>query len=62
MLAVSTEASGRIQPIWAGPTDDVVIPQKGDVADPDDVRPFYMREPDVDINWSAFRSEGAWSE
>jgi hypothetical protein len=36
--------------------------RKGDVADPDDVRPLYMREPDVDINWSAFRSEGAWSE
>lgn len=36
--------------------------RKGDVTDPDDVRPLYMREPDVDINWSAFRSEGAWSE
>jgi tRNA threonylcarbamoyladenosine biosynthesis protein TsaB len=28
----------------------------------DEVRPIYMREPDVDINWSAFRSEGAWPE
>ncbi len=28
----------------------------------DDVRPLYMREPDVDINWSAFRSEGAWPQ
>jgi len=26
---------GRIQPIWAGPTDSQVIPQKGEVADPD---------------------------
>jgi len=34
--------------------------RKGDVADADDVRPLYMREPDVDINWSAFRSEGVW--
>ena len=28
----------------------------------EEVRPVYMREPDVDINWSAFRSEGAWPE
>ena len=28
----------------------------------EDVRPMYMREPDVDINWTAFRSEGAWPE
>ncbi len=27
-----------------------------------DVRPKYMREPDVQINWSAFRSEGAWPD
>lgn len=26
----------------------------------EDVRPKYMREPDVQINWSSFRSEGAW--
>jgi hypothetical protein len=26
----------------------------------DEVRPKYMREPDVQINWSLFRSEGAW--
>ncbi|MGI9529696.1 MAG: tRNA (adenosine(37)-N6)-threonylcarbamoyltransferase complex dimerization subunit type 1 TsaB [Acidimicrobiia bacterium] len=34
----------------------------GKLADADDVRPLYMREPDVAINWSAFRSEGAWPE
>lgn len=28
----------------------------------DDVRPVYMREPDVNINWEPFRSEGAWPE
>lgn len=28
----------------------------------DEVRPEYLREPDVDINWTAFRSEGAWPE
>lgn len=27
---------------------------------PEDVRPLYMREPDVQINWKAFRSEEAW--
>lgn len=30
--------------------------------DPDAVRPDYMREPDVQINWEAFRSEGAWPQ
>lgn len=34
--------------------------QKGMLTDAGDVRPEYMREPDVDINWEAFRSEGAW--
>lgn len=34
----------------------------GKLTDADDVRPLYMREPDVDINWTAFRSEGAWGE
>lgn len=29
---------------------------------PDDVRPMYMRDPDVQINWQAFRSEGVWPE
>jgi tRNA threonylcarbamoyladenosine biosynthesis protein TsaB len=28
----------------------------------EDVRPLYMREPDVQINWSRFRSEGAWPD
>jgi len=27
---------------------------------PDEVRPFYLREPDVRINWSDFRREGPW--
>ena len=36
--------------------------RSGKVTAADDVRPLYMREPDVDINWSAFRSEGAWPE
>ncbi|MEN8040388.1 MAG: tRNA (adenosine(37)-N6)-threonylcarbamoyltransferase complex dimerization subunit type 1 TsaB [Actinomycetota bacterium] len=36
--------------------------EQGKLSDPDDVRPFYMREPDVQINWEAFRSEGAWPQ
>ncbi len=32
----------------------------GDTSGPEDVRPIYMREPDVQINWEEFRSEGAW--
>lgn len=31
-------------------------------ADQGDVRPLYMREPDVQINWKAFRSEGMWPD
>jgi len=27
---------------------------------PEDLRPRYLREPDVAINWSEFRSEGLW--
>ena len=33
---------------------------KGEVPHPDEVRPRYMREPDVTINWSDFREEGPW--
>lgn len=36
--------------------------QHGKLSDPGDVRPIYMREPDVQINWKSFRSEGAWSD
>lgn len=36
--------------------------RKDDLTLADEVRPLYMREPDVDINWTAFRSEGAWPE
>jgi tRNA threonylcarbamoyladenosine biosynthesis protein TsaB len=34
--------------------------QRGDLPHPDEVRPLYMREPDVTINWTDFRSEGPW--
>lgn len=34
----------------------------GTTTDPDGVRPLYMREPDVQINWESFRSEGAWPQ
>lgn len=27
---------------------------------PDEVRPMYLREPDVAINWTQFREEGMW--
>ncbi len=35
--------------------------QRGDLPHPDEVRPRYMREPDVTINWTDFRSEGPWT-
>lgn len=34
--------------------------RRGDLPHPDEVRPRYMREPDVTINWADFRSEGPW--
>lgn len=35
---------------------------RGEIPGADDVRPLYMREPDVTINWSALRSPGPWGE
>ncbi len=32
----------------------------GDFIASEDLRPDYMREPDVQINWKTFRSEGIW--
>ncbi|MEN8235651.1 MAG: tRNA (adenosine(37)-N6)-threonylcarbamoyltransferase complex dimerization subunit type 1 TsaB [Actinomycetota bacterium] len=32
----------------------------GEFVAAEDVRPDYMREPDVQINWKSFRSEGLW--
>jgi tRNA threonylcarbamoyladenosine biosynthesis protein TsaB len=34
--------------------------EKGDYPAPDDIRPLYMREPDVTINWAKLRQEGPW--
>ena len=33
---------------------------KGEFSAPETVRPRYLREPDVQINWSDFREEGVW--
>lgn len=35
--------------------------ERGDVPHPDEVRPAYMRDADVTINWADFRSEGPWA-
>ena len=34
--------------------------ERDDYPAPDDIRPLYMREPDVTINWSKLRQEGPW--
>lgn len=34
--------------------------ERNDLPHPDEVRPRYMRDPDVTINWTDFRSEGPW--
>ena len=33
---------------------------RGDYPTPEDIRPMYMREPDVTINWEKLRQEGPW--
>lgn len=35
--------------------------ERGEAPHPDEVRPLYLREPDVTINWEKLRSEGPWS-
>lgn len=35
--------------------------ERDDVPHPDEVRPLYLREPDVHINWADYRSEGPWT-
>ena len=35
---------------------------KGDFPAPDDIRPLYLREPDVTINWAKLRQEGPWGQ
>jgi tRNA threonylcarbamoyladenosine biosynthesis protein TsaB len=35
--------------------------ERDDVPHPDEVRPNYLRDADVAINWSDFRSEGPWA-
>ncbi|MDX1689916.1 MAG: tRNA (adenosine(37)-N6)-threonylcarbamoyltransferase complex dimerization subunit type 1 TsaB [Acidimicrobiia bacterium] len=34
--------------------------ERDDVPHPDEVRPRYLREPDVQISWTDYRQEGAW--
>lgn len=34
---------------------------KGDYPAAEDIRPMYMREPDVTINWAKLRPEGPWA-
>ncbi|MDF1597441.1 MAG: tRNA (adenosine(37)-N6)-threonylcarbamoyltransferase complex dimerization subunit type 1 TsaB [Acidimicrobiia bacterium] len=36
--------------------------EKDDFPLPEDVRPLYLREPDVTISWKQFRQEGPWDD
>ncbi len=36
--------------------------EKGEYPAPDDIRPLYLREPDVTINWEKLRQEGPWGQ
>ena len=35
---------------------------RGEYPGPDEVRPLYLREPDVTINWEKLRAEGPWKQ
>lgn len=35
--------------------------ERDDYPSPEDVRPMYMRDPDVTINWEKLRKEGPWA-
>ncbi len=35
---------------------------RGDAPHPDDIRPHYLREPDVTINWAVLNPPGPWGE
>jgi tRNA threonylcarbamoyladenosine biosynthesis protein TsaB len=35
--------------------------ERGEFPGPDDIRPLYLREPDVTINWAKLRQEGPWA-
>ena len=54
------------RPRW--PSADVLLElavarmAKGDLPSPDDVRPLYLREPDVTINWKDYREEAGWPD
>jgi tRNA threonylcarbamoyladenosine biosynthesis protein TsaB len=34
--------------------------EKGEFPSPEDLRPLYLREPDVNISWELYRQEGPW--
>lgn len=49
------------------PSADVLIEvasvavDKGNAPHPDEIRPLYLREPDVNINWATIRPDSPWS-
>ena len=54
------------RPRW--PSADVLLElararmAKGDLPAHDDVRPLYLRDPDVTINWKDYREEAGWTD
>ncbi|GIU91256.1 MAG: tRNA (adenosine(37)-N6)-threonylcarbamoyltransferase complex dimerization subunit type 1 TsaB [Acidimicrobiia bacterium] len=36
------------------------ILERGEIPHPDEIRPLYLREPDVTINWGAIRPDSPW--
>jgi tRNA threonylcarbamoyladenosine biosynthesis protein TsaB len=62
LLGLHAVKSGRPRFPSAGAVLDIARgrAERGEAPHPDEVRPRYMREPDVTINWADFREEGPW--
>jgi tRNA threonylcarbamoyladenosine biosynthesis protein TsaB len=61
--SISRVKTGKPRYPYAVALADVGVARfdKGDYPAPEDIRPLYMREPDVTINWEKLRQEGPWS-
>jgi tRNA A37 threonylcarbamoyladenosine modification protein TsaB len=50
------------------PSADVLVEvaagalEKEEAPHPDEIRPLYLREPDVNLNWDAIRPDSPWPE
>lgn len=62
MRGMSHVKTGRPRYPYAVTLAEIGAPrlERDEYPSPDDIRPLYMREPDVTINWEKLRREGPW--